>query len=268
MKKTELRNEKTMNIDKASTLDALTLMSNENKVAAEAVEKVLPQIAQAVDLIVESFNKGGRLIYIGAGTSGRLGVLDASECPPTFGVSPNQVVGIIAGGDIALRTAVEGGEDKGDKGIEDVKFINLNSNDTLVGISVSGDASYIVEALKYGKSIGANIISLTCNEDALINKVADVQIVTDTGAEVITGSTRLKAGTAHKMVLNMLTTVSMIKTGKVIENLMINVAPTNIKLFDRAVRISVTLTGISEELASEELKKGLSIRQIVDKYSK
>jgi len=268
MKKTEQRNPNTLNIDKVSTLDAVKMMNNEDKLVACAVEKCMPEIAQAIDLIVDSFNKGGRLLYIGAGTSGRLGVLDASECPPTFGTPSSQVIGIIAGGDKCLRSAAENAEDDGNHGVMDCKNYDLNTKDTLVGISVSGDASYVLEALKYAKSVGAHTISLTCNFDALINEVVDIKIVTDVGPEVITGSTRLKSGTAHKMVLNMLSTISMVKTGKVISNLMVNVRPTNIKLFNRCVRIIQTLVDINEETAREELNKGLSIREIVDKYGK
>lgn len=268
MKKTELRNENTMNIDKVSTLEAVTLINNEDKKVADAVNKVLPDIAEAVDLVVDSFSKGGRLIYIGAGTSGRLGVLDASECPPTYGVSSEQVVGIIAGGDGCLRNASEGAEDSEENGILDVKAVNISNKDTLVGISVSGNAKYIIGALHYAKSVGAHTVSLTCNEDALINNEADVAIITDTGSEVITGSTRMKAATAHKMVINMLSTVSMIKTGKVISNLMVNVKPVNIKLRDRCARIVNTLTDLSIEEALTKLDNGKSIREIVDECNK
>jgi len=268
MKRTEQRNPNTLNIDKVSTLEACTLMNNEDKLVPLAVEKCLPEIAKTVDMIVDSFNRGGRLLYIGAGTSGRLGVLDASECPPTYGTPASQVVGIIAGGDRCLRNAAEAAEDSGENGVRDCKENNINEKDTLVGISVAGDASYVVEALKYAKSVGAHTASLTCNYDGLINQVADVQIVTDVGPEAITGSTRLKSGSAHKMVLNILTTISMVKTGKVMSNLMVNVRPTNIKLFDRCVRIIRSLVDVDEETARKELNAGLSIIDIVNKYSK
>ena len=266
MKNTEQRNPRTMHLDKMTTLEAVTVMNEEDKTVAYAVEKALPQIAQAVDFAVDSFHKGGRLIYIGAGTSGRLGVLDASECPPTFGVPYDMVIGVIAGGTNAIYKAAEGAEDSGQSGVQDLKDIALSAKDTVVGISVSGDAAYIYEALSYAKGMGAHTVALTGNPINKISSVAEVTILTDTGAEVVTGSTRLKAGTAHKMVLNMLSTVAMVRTGKVIENLMVNVTPTNIKLLDRAARICDTLTGIGIEKAKEELEKGRSILEIVGDY--
>ncbi|MBR2647187.1 MAG: N-acetylmuramic acid 6-phosphate etherase [Clostridia bacterium] len=268
MKNTEQRNPKSMRLDKMTTLEAVTLMNNEDKTVAYAVEKALPAIAQAVDLVVDSFKKGGRLIYVGAGTSGRLGVLDASECPPTYGVPYGMVVGVIAGGKNAVFKAAEGAEDSGNSGVKDMQEVGVNAKDTVVGISVSGDAAYIYDALEYAQSVGAHAVALTGNPENRISQVAEVAILTDTGAEVVTGSTRLKAGTAHKMVLNMLSTVAMVRTGKVIENLMVNVAPTNIKLFDRAARIVDTLTGIGVEKAKEELSKGRSIVEIVGDYEK
>ena len=257
-----------MGLDKMTTLEAVTAMNNEDKTVAYAVEKALPEIAQAVELVVDSFQKGGRLIYVGAGTSGRLGVLDASECPPTFGVSYEQVIGVIAGGRDAVFKAAEGAEDSGEYGVRDMQNVGLTANDTVVGISVSGDASYIYEALKYAQGVGAHAVALTGNPVNRISEVAEVTILTDTGAEALTGSTRLKAGTAHKMVLNMLSTVAMVRTGKVIENLMVNVAPTNIKLFDRAARICDTLTGMGVEKAKAELAKGRTIVDIVGDYEK
>lgn len=268
MKNTEQRNPKTMHIDKMTTLEAVTVMNEEDKTVAYAVEKALPEIAQAVDLVVDSFQKGGRLIYVGAGTSGRLGVLDASECPPTYGVPYGVVVGVIAGGRNAVFQAAEGAEDSGSSGVKDLQEISLCDKDTVVGISVSGDAAYIYDALEYAGRVGAHTVALTGNPVNRISEVAQVTILTDTGAEVVTGSTRLKAGTAHKMVLNMLSTVAMVRTGKVIENLMVNVAPTNVKLFDRAARIVDTLTGMGVERAKEELSKGRSIVEIVEDYEK
>ena len=264
MKKTELRNPNTMHLDKMSSLEIARVMNNEDKTVAYAVEKALPEIAKAIDVIVQSFQRGGRLLYIGAGTSGRLGVLDASECPPTYGVPYDMVVGIIAGGKGALVNAAEGAEDNARSGKDDVIAAQISPKDTLVGISVAGDAEYVRCAMEYARSIGASTVALTCNDDAKILSVADVGIITDTGAEVVTGSTRLKAGTAHKMVLNMLTTASMVKMGKVIENLMVNVAPTNVKLLDRAARIASELSGESYEQAKEKLENGWSIREIVD----
>ena len=268
MKNTEQRNSKTMNLDKMTTLEAVTVMNEEDKTVAYAVEKALPQIAAAVDHIVDSLQKGGRLVYVGAGTSGRLGVLDASECPPTFGVPHGMVVGVMAGGKDTFFKAAEGAEDSGKNGVQDLKDIALTAKDTVVGISVSGDAAYIYEALAYAKGAGAHTVALTGNPGSRISSVAEVTILTDTGAEVVTGSTRLKAGTAHKMVLNMLSTVAMVRTGKVIENLMVNVAPTNIKLLDRAARICDTLTGMGVEKAKRELEKGRSILEIVGDYEK
>ena len=266
MKHTEQRNSKSMNLDKMSSFEAVKLMNDEDKTVAFAVEKALPEIAQAVDFAVASFNEGGRLIYIGAGTSGRLGVLDASECPPTYGVSYDTVIGLIAGGKEAVFRAAEGAEDSGNSGVRDLQEISLSGKDTVVGISVSGDAAYIYNGLAYAKSVKARTVALTGNPINRISEVADVTIVTDTGAEVVTGSTRLKAGTAHKMVLNMISTVSMVRTGKVIQNLMVNVAPTNVKLFDRAARICDTLTGMGIDKAKEELSKGRSIVEIVGDY--
>lgn len=268
MKNTEQRNPKTMHLDQMSTLQAVTVMNEEDKTVAYAVEKALLQIAQAVDLAVDAFERGGRLIYVGAGTSGRLGVLDASECPPTYGVPYDMVVGVIAGGKNAVFEAAEGAEDSGEAGVRDLKAIELCDKDTVVGISVSGDAAYIYEALAYAQSVGAHTVALTGNPINRISEVAQVTILTDTGAEVVTGSTRLKAGTAHKMVLNMISTVAMVRTGKVIENLMVNVAPTNVKLFDRAARIADTLTGMGIEQAKQELAKGRSIVEIVREYKK
>ncbi|MBQ8876085.1 MAG: N-acetylmuramic acid 6-phosphate etherase [Clostridia bacterium] len=268
MKHTEQRNPNTMGLDKMTALEAVTAMNNEDKTVAYAVEKALPQIANAVELVVDSFQKGGRLIYVGAGTSGRLGVLDASECPPTFGVPYDQVIGVIAGGRDAVFKAAEGAEDSGEYGAKDMQNVGVSNKDTVVGISVSGDAAYIYESLRYAKAQGAHTVALTGNSENRISEMAQVTIVTDTGAEALTGSTRLKAGTAHKMVLNMLSTVAMVRTGKVIENLMVNVAPTNIKLFDRAARICDTLTGMGVEKAKAELAKGRSIVDIVGEYEK
>ena len=268
MKKTEQRNKKSMGLDKMSAFEIVKLMNDEDKTVAYAVEKALPQIAEAIDLIVAALNSGGRLIYIGAGTSGRLGVLDASECPPTFGVSHGMVCGVMAGGESAMFKAAEGAEDNAYSGMRDVQAIELSKKDALVGISVAGDAEYVYSALEYARGLGAKTIALTCNDDAKIIEVADIAIVTDTGAEVLTGSTRLKAGTAHKMVLNMLSTAVMVRTGKVIENLMVNVTPTNIKLFNRAARICDTLTGIGVDAAKTELSKGRTIVEIVEEYRK
>ncbi|MBQ8375051.1 MAG: N-acetylmuramic acid 6-phosphate etherase [Clostridia bacterium] len=264
MKRTEQRNEKSMNIDKMSASEIVKLMNDEDKTVAYAVEKALPEIAAAVEQIVRSFERGGRLLYIGAGTSGRLGVLDASECPPTYGVPSSMVVGIIAGGYRTLTSAAENAEDNAANGKIDVQNANICEKDTIVGISVAGDAEYVYSALAYAKEAGAATVALTCNADAKIATIADITILTDTGAEAVTGSTRLKAGTAHKMVLNMLTTAAMVKTGKVVENLMINVAPTNVKLRDRCIRIVRELTDLTYEQAAEKIDRGMSIKEIIE----
>ena len=268
MKNTEQRNSNSMHIDKMNALEIATCINNEDKLVPLAVEKVLPEIAKTIDMVVDSFNRGGRLLFIGAGTSGRLGIIDATECPPTYGEPAEKVVGIIAGGEKAVFTAAENAEDLGENGVKDVKNENISSKDTLIGISVAGDAMYVRDALLYAKSIGAHTIALTCNYDAKIAEVADIAIITDTGAEVITGSTRMKAGTAHKLVLNMITTGAMILTGHVVENLMVNMRPTNIKLKARAARIISEISGISIEKAKEEINTGASIRDVLKKYGK
>jgi N-acetylmuramic acid 6-phosphate etherase len=246
MLKTEVRNPKSMHIDKMSTLEMLEVMNEENLNAVKAVKEQTESIAKAVDVVSEAIKNGGRLFYIGAGTSGRLGVLDASECPPTFGVSPDLVVGIIAGGDKCLRSAAENAEDVGENGVADIKAYSPNEKDVVVGISVAGGAEYVLKALEYAKSCGSTIIGLTCNADSKLAQFTDIAICTDTGAEVVTGSTRMKAGTAHKLVLNMLTTSVMIKQGHVYENLMINLKPTNIKLRARVIRIVSDITGLPQ----------------------
>lgn len=268
MKRTEQRNPNSMHIDKMNALEIATCMNNEDKLVPIAVEKALPEIAKTIDMVVDSFNKGGRLLFIGAGTSGRLGIIDATECPPTYGEPPEKVVGIIAGGKEAVFRASENAEDLGEKGIADVKDAEICDKDTLIGISVAGDAMYVRDAIAYAKSAGAHTAALTCNYDAKIAEVADVAIVTDTGAEVVTGSTRLKAGTAHKLVLNTITTASMVMTGHVIENHMVHMRPTNIKLKERAARIINDIAGIGMEKAREEVATGASIKEILAKYGK
>ena len=268
MKRTEERNPNSMNIDKMNALEIATCMNNEDKFVPFAVEKALPEIAKTIDMVVDSFNKRGRLLFIGAGTSGRLGVIDATECPPTYGEPPEKVVGILAGGYTAMFRAAENAEDLGDNGVLDVKNVNICANDTLVGISVAGDAMYVRDALAYAKSVGAHTAALTCNGDAKIAEVADVTIVTDTGPEVVTGSTRLKAGTAHKLVLNTITTGAMVMTGHVIENHMVHMRPTNIKLKERAARIINDIAGIGMDKAREEVATGASIKDILAKYGK
>ena len=252
---TESRNLNTSNIDKVSTLEMVKIINNEDKKVAEAVEKEIPKIAQAIDYVVERIKKGGRLIYIGAGTSGRLGILDASECPPTYGVSEELIQGIIAGGREAIFRAKEGAEDSKELAIEDLKLKKLSSNDIVVGIAASGRTPYVVGGLEYGNQIGALTISITCNSDSEVSKTSQISIAPIVRAEVITGSTRLKSGTAQKLVLNMLSTGSMIKLGKVYGNLMVDVKATNKKLIERAKKIVCEATGIEKNLAEDILLK-------------
>ena len=251
---TEQRNPNTYNIDKLDTLSMLQVINEEDKKVAQAVEAELPHIAAAVDLITSKLKAGGRMFYIGAGTSGRLGVLDASECPPTFGVSPHMIQGLIAGGPKALISSIEGAEDNRNRAISDLQERTLTSNDILVGIAASGRTPYVVRALEYANSINAATVAISCVESSQIASIANIAITPITGAEVITGSTRLKAGTATKFVLNMLTTAAMIKLGKVYSNLMVDVQATNEKLRARAVRIVIEATGCDENTAVEALK--------------
>ena len=250
---TEQRNPHTYNIDKLDTFSMLKLINDEDKVVALAVEAELKHIAAAVDLITSKLKTGGKLLYIGAGTSGRLGVLDASECPPTFGVSPTLVQGLIAGGAAALISRIEGAEDNASRAISDLSERNFNSDDVLVGIAASGRTPYVVGAIEYANSINASTIAISCVENSKIAKLATIAITPITGPEVITGSTRLKAGTATKLVLNMITTTTMIKLGKVYSNLMVDVQATNEKLKARAVKIVQEAVNCSEEVAIKAL---------------
>ncbi|MDX8334935.1 N-acetylmuramic acid 6-phosphate etherase [Candidatus Cetobacterium colombiensis] len=269
---TETRNENTMDIDQVSTMEMVKKINDEDKKVALAVEKELPQIAGAIDGIVERMKKGGRLIYIGAGTSGRLGILDASECPPTYGVSEELVQGIIAGGQEAIFRAKEGAEDSKELAIEDLKSKNLNKNDTVVGLAASGRTPYVIGGLEYANSIGALTVSITCNANSNVAKTAKIAISPVVGPEVVTGSTRLKSGTAQKLVLNMLSTGSMIKLGKVYGNLMVDVQSTNEKLVERAKKIVSEATGVDTETAAIYLKETnsnvkLAIFMILSKLS-
>ena len=269
----ESRNENTMDIDKVSTLEMTKIINNEDKKVAEAVEKELPKIAEAIDSIVERIHKGGRLIYIGAGTSGRLGILDASECPPTYGTPEELVQGIIAGGTEAIFRAKEGAEDSKELAVKDLKDKNISENDTIVGLAASGRTPYVIGGLEYANEIGALTISVTCNADSEVSKVAKISIAPVVGAEVVTGSTRLKSGTAQKLVLNMLSTGAMIKLGKVYGNLMVDVKSTNEKLTQRAKLIVCEATGIAIEEATEVLNKTdfdvkLAIFMILSKLNK
>ena len=267
MLKTEMRNERTTHIDKMSTLEMVQLINNEDRRVIEAVNEVLPQVAKAIDAVTEAFNNGGRLFYIGAGTSGRLGVIDAAECPPTYGVPRDMVQGIIAGGTKTMIQASENEEDNEEAGVRDIMERGLCGKDVVVGISVAGGAAYVLGALEKAKELGCVTVGLTGNADSKIANFADISIAPDTGAEVVTGSTRMKAGTAQKLILNMISTCSMIKTGKVYENMMINLRPTNIKLEDRVVRIAVEITGYSYEKAKKMLEENdWSLRKILDIY--
>ena len=264
-----MRNENTMHINKASTGEMISLLHNENYNAVRAIDAALPEIERAVDMVAERIAKGGRLIYMGAGTSGRLGVIDAAECPPTYGVPADTIVGIIAGGMDRMHSASEGAEDSGEAGISDLKSKNLTKFDTVMGISAAGNAAYVADALAYARELGLLTIGLTCNFDSRLATEPDVSIVTDTGAEAITGSTRMKAGTAHKMVLTMLSTAIMIKLGHVYENMMINVKPSNIKLRRRVISIVREILLCDEERAIELLEANeWSIRRAVDANKK
>ena len=252
---TEQRNPNSMHVDSLSALEIMRLMNEEDKQVPLAIEKCLPQIAQAVECIVAAFQQGGRLVYIGAGTSGRLGVLDASECPPTFGVSPEMVKGIIAGGERALRHPIEGAEDSKTQAVVDLQTIQFSSKDVLVGIAASGRTPYVIGALEYAKSLGSVTVSIASNPNSAMANIVDIAIDTVVGPEVLTGSSRLKSGTAQKLVLNMLTTASMILMGKCYQNLMVDVQASNEKLKARAIRIVMQATDCDKALAEETLKQ-------------
>ena len=246
---TEQVNANSWNIDKLSTVDMLTLINEEDATVALAVQHAIPQIALAVDFIVGAMKAGGRLLYVGAGTSGRLGVLDAAECVPTFSVSPELVQGLIAGGEKAMFQSIEGAEDSAEHGARDLAGRKLVANDVVCGIAASGRTPYVLGAIRYAKSIGAKTIALSANRDAPLLQDVDVAIAIEVGPEVVAGSTRMKAGTAQKMVLNMLSTGSMIKLGKVYGNLMVDVKVSNRKLAERATGLVMQLTGADKEQA-------------------
>lgn len=251
----EARNPRSMDIDLLPVPDLVALINAEDKGVAASVERELPQIARAVERIEAAFRAGGRLIYIGAGTSGRLGVLDASECPPTFSVPPGMVVGLIAGGDTALRDAVEGAEDDRDQGAADLRAIGLRDKDVVVGVAVSGKTPYVLGALDFARQTGADTVALTCNPDSEMSRRADITIAPVVGPEVLTGSTRLKSGTAQKMVLNMLSTAAMIRIGKTYQNLMVDLSISNKKLNTRAVGILCETTGATPKEAEALLEE-------------
>lgn len=246
---TEARNPNTMNLDIMTPLEIVTAMNREDVNVPKAIEAVLPQIAQVVEGAIASLEQGGRLFYLGAGTSGRLGVLDAAECPPTFGVSPDQVIGLIAGGDAAFLKAVEGAEDSFDLGRQDLIRYGLQSRDMVVGIAASGRTPYVLGGLAYANEVGCQTAAVSCNAGCAIGQAADVAVEAVVGPEVLTGSTRLKAGTAQKLILNMISTATMVGVGKVYQNLMVDVKMTNEKLHTRAENIVMAATGVEREEA-------------------
>ena len=252
---TEQRNPNTGCIDRLPTLEMVRLINDEDKKVAFAVERELPRIAEAVDAIYEALKAGGRLIYCGCGTSGRLGILDAVECPPTYSTEPDMVQGVIAGGESALFKAVEGAEDSFEGGREDMEPAGLGKSDILVGIAASGRTPYVLGAMAYAKELGCVTVAVTCNKRSEMNEAADMDTGVEPGPEVITGSTRMKSGTAQKMVLNMLSTGAMIRLGKVYGNLMVDVKPTNEKLVRRAISIAATAAEVTEDEARDALEQ-------------
>lgn len=252
---TETRNERTMNLDELTTEQFLTIMNEEDKKVIGAVKEQIPQITIAVEAIIEAKKKGGRLIYIGAGTSGRIGLLDAVECPPTFGTNPDEVIGLIAGGEGAFIKAVEGAEDSKLLAVNDLKSIQLTAKDIVVGIAASGRTPYVIGGIEYANEIGAETVAISCNKNSEVGDVAKIKIEVVNGPEVLTGSTRLKAGTSQKLICNMLSTASMIGLGKVYKNLMVDVQLTNEKLVERAKRIVMEATGCDYVVAEDYLKQ-------------
>jgi N-acetylmuramic acid 6-phosphate etherase len=248
---TEQRNEASGDIDSKTSLEVVSIINNEDKKVPQAVEKILPEIAAAVDDIVAAFRSGGRLIYIGAGTSGRLGVLDASECPPTYGVEPEMVQGLIAGGREALTKSIESAEDRREEGVGDLKKIQFSKKDVLVGITASGQAPYVLAALEYARDLGAVTAAISCNPGSKTFEFAKHRLLAEVGPEVVTGSTRMKSGTAQKLILNMLSTASMIRLGKVYRNLMVDLRPVNHKLILRSLGLIRAVTGCTEEEAEK-----------------
>ncbi|MDR1326095.1 MAG: N-acetylmuramic acid 6-phosphate etherase [Treponema sp.] len=246
---TEQRNASSQDIDRKTTLEIVTIINSEDQKVAPAIQKILPEIAALVDDIVVAFKNNGRLIYIGAGTSGRLGVLDASECPPTYGVDPSMVQGLIAGGNDALTRSIESAEDRAEAGVADLKGISFTAADVLVGITASGSALYVLGALNYAAGIGAVTAAISCNASSKTFAIARHQLYADVGPEVVTGSTRMKSGTAQKLILNTLSTASMIRVGKVYKNLMVDLRPVNQKLVQRSLRLIREVTGCSEDIA-------------------
>ena len=265
MLKTEMRNPDTFGIGNMSVEEILTTINRENNNVIIAIENAKPQIARACEAVAETVQNGGRVFYIGAGTSGRLGVCDAAECPPTFGVPSEMFTGIIAGGYKSMHSASENAEDKGELSVEDLKAQNFCGKDILIGISASGSAQYVISAIEYANGLGAKTVSITNNPDTAMEKTAQIGICADTGPEVITGSTRMKAGTAQKIILNMISTTAMVKCGYVYENLMINLKPSNKKLARRMVGIVKDILKCDEQKAEQLLEKyNWSIRDVVE----
>ena len=250
---TEKRNAATMDLDQMSALEIATVMNQEDRKGPLAIERALPQIAQTIEIVENAFRQGGRLFYIGAGTSGRLGVLDASECPPTFGVDAGMVVGLIAGGDQALRFPIEGAEDDRELCVSDLKERQLCSKDVLVGIAASGRTPYVLGGLDYAKSLGCRTAAIACNRESAVGKAADIAIEVEVGPEVLTGSTRLKSGTAQKLIVNMISTGAMVRIGKAYHNLMVDVVQSNAKLQVRAENIVIEATGVDREKARQTI---------------
>ena len=252
---TETRNPNTMELDQMTPLELVSVMNQEDLNVVAGVKEVLPQVAQTIEWAVSSLEAGGRIVYFGAGTSGRLGVLDAVECPPTFGVSPDVVVGLIAGGEKAFVRAVEGAEDSLELCEEELKKIGLNKNDIAIGIAASGRTPYVIGGLRYARSLGCKTVAIACNKGSEVGKEAELAIEPSCGPEVLTGSTRLKAGTAQKMILNMISTGSMVGVGKAYQNLMVDVQQTNKKLVVRAQNITMAATGCTREEAARALEQ-------------
>lgn len=261
---TERSNPKTSRLDEMSIADILKTMNEEDQTVAIAVRQVIPQIEKTVEKVAEAFKNGGRLLYVGAGTSGRIGVMDAVECPPTFGTSPALVKAVLAGGEGAMYEAVEGAEDDEALGAKDLADLHVNDQDVIIGIAASGRTPYVKGALEYANSCGATTVSLSNNENSLISNFADIPIEVITGPEILTGSTRLRAATSHKMVLNMISTTAMVKTGKVYQNLMVDVNASNFKLRERAKKMVCTITGMDEDKAESVLQQtGYNVKQAI-----
>lgn len=255
----ENRNENSMNLDEMSSLEIVQTMNNEDKKVAFAIQEVLPEIAKVIDKVAQSFENGNRLFYVGAGTSGRIGIMDASECPPTFGVDSSMVIGIMAGGDKAIRFAVENAEDDMDLAVKDLESYKLCKGDSIVGIAASGSTPYVISALQYANSLGCFTAAISSNKDSEIGQIADVAIEPVVGPEVLTGSSRLKSATAQKMICNMITTGSMVKIGKAYQNLMVDVVQTNEKLHRRAENIVIDATGLDRQIARKLIDEADSV---------